>query len=105
MNNLGKSYAAIHPGEMLKDELLYRKISQKKFAEAIGVSPSMLNEILNGKRPITTDFAMSIEAAIGIKAYIFANLQTDYDLDRASRDKTIILRLNRIREACASLLW
>jgi addiction module HigA family antidote len=105
MDNIGNSYAAIHPGEMLKDELQYRKISQKKFAEAIGVSPSMLNEILNGKRPVTTDFALSVEAALGIKAYIFVNLQTDYDIERAGRDKKIIMRLNRIREMCASLLY
>ena len=68
MTNLGNSYIAIHPGEMLKDELQYRKISQKKFAEVTGVSYSMLNEILNCKRPITTGFALLVEAALGIKA-------------------------------------
>ncbi len=104
MNDLGNSYVAIHPGEMLKDELQYRKISQKRFAEAIGVSASMLNEIVNCKRPITTDFALLVEAALGIKAYIFVNLQTDYDIMHASCDRKTILRLNSIREIRASLL-
>lgn len=47
----------IHPGEMLKDELQARGISQRKFAAIIGVSYSVLNEVLNGKRPITTEYA------------------------------------------------
>jgi addiction module HigA family antidote len=105
MNSIGKSYVAIHPGEMLKDELQYRKISQKKFAEAIGVSYSMLNEILNAKRPVTTDFALLVEAALGTKPYIYVNMQTDYDLERAGRDKKVILRLKAVRNLCASLLY
>ena len=104
MTNLGNSYIAIHPGEMLKDELQFRKISQKKFAEVVGVSCSMLNEILNCKRPITTDFALLIEAALGIKAYIYVNMQTDYDLQIAAKDKKVIDRLEKIRNMCASLL-
>lgn len=43
----------IHPGEMLKDELQARNISQRKFAALIGVSYSVLNEVINGKRPVT----------------------------------------------------
>jgi addiction module HigA family antidote len=104
MTNLGNPYTAIHPGEMLKDELRYRKISQKKFAEVIGVSCSMLNEILNCKRPVTTDFALLVEAALGIRAYIYVNMQTDYDLQNANRDKRVVIRLERIHNMCASLL-
>ena len=58
----------IHPGEMLKDELEARGISQRKFAQTIGVSYSVLNEVVNGKRPITTEYALKIEAATGIDA-------------------------------------
>ena len=104
MTNLGNSYIAIHPGEMLKEELQFRKVSQKKFAEAIGVSYSMLNEILNCKRPVTTDFALLVEAALGIRAYIYVNMQTDYDLQIAAKDKKVISRLEKIRNMCASLL-
>ena len=39
----------IHPGEILKDELEARNISQRKFAALIGVSYSVLNEVVNGK--------------------------------------------------------
>ena len=47
----------IHPGEIIKDELQARGISQKRFAEIIEVSPTVLNEVLNGKRPVTTEYA------------------------------------------------
>jgi addiction module HigA family antidote len=103
MTNLGNAYIAIHPGEILKDELLARHISQKRFAELIGVSYSMLNEILNGKRPITTDFALLVEAALQVKAYIFVNMQTDYDLQMAGKNIKMTHRLEHIRSVCASL--
>ncbi len=52
-----------HPGEILKDELEARGLSQRKFAQTIGVSYSVFNEVVNGKRPITTEYALKIEAA------------------------------------------
>ena len=48
-NNLNSSIA-IHPGEMIKDEIEYRGISQKALAAEIGLPASVLNEVLNGKR-------------------------------------------------------
>ena len=66
----------IHPGEMLKDELQACGISQRKFAELIGMPYTALNELVNGKRNITTDTALKIEAATEIKAYIWMNSYT-----------------------------
>ena len=37
-----------HPGDVLKEELESRGISQKYYSELTGVSYTMLNEILNG---------------------------------------------------------
>ena len=37
-----------HPGDVLKEELESRHISQRKFAELINVPYTQLNEILNG---------------------------------------------------------
>ena len=45
-----------HPGDVLKEELESRGISQKYYSELIGVSYTMLNEILNGKRPVTLPY-------------------------------------------------
>ena len=54
MASLGYGYYATHPGEVLKDELEARGISQRKFADSIGMGYSVLNEILNGRRSLTT---------------------------------------------------
>ena len=74
MNNDLRPYMPTHPGEVLKDELQARGISQKKFSSLIGVSYTMLNEILNGKRPISADMSLLLEAALGIDATIWNNI-------------------------------
>ena len=53
-NNLEPS-VPIHPGEMIKEEVGCRGISQKKLAEQTGIPYTALNEVLNGKRPVSTE--------------------------------------------------
>lgn len=93
----------IHPGEMLKDELEARGISQRKFAGLIGMPYTAFNEIINGKRPITTDTALKIEAATGIAATIWRGLQSDYDMQTARNDSKLSAILDNIRKAVAVL--
>ncbi len=97
MSNIGFSYIAIHPGEVLKEELEARNISQKDFAKAISVSYTMLNEILNGKRNITADFALLVEAALGTPAELWLNMQARYNLQTAKTKESVRLRLESIR--------
>lgn len=94
---------AIHPGEMLKDELQARGLSQRKFAGIIGMSYTAFNEIINGKRPITTDTALKIEAATGIAADLWLGLQADYNMQTARRDNRLSAILEQIRKAAAVL--
>lgn len=93
----------IHPGEMLKDELQARGLSQRRFASIIGVSYSVLNEILNGKRPVTTEYALKIEAATGIPAYMWLNMQSAYNMQTARRDSRLAAVLEQIRKVAAVL--
>lgn len=93
----------IHPGEMLKDELQARGMSQRKFAGIIGMPYTAFNEIINGKRPITTDTALKIEAATGIAATIWLNLQSDYNMQTARYDRKLSAILENIRKAVAVL--
>ena len=93
----------IHPGEMLKDELEARGLSQRKFAGLIGMPYTAFNEIINGKRPITTDTALKIEAATGIAANIWIGLQTDYNMQVARRNNKLAVVLENIRKAVAVL--
>ena len=94
---------AIHPGEILKDELEARKLSQKKFAGIIDASYTVLNEIINGKRPITTEYALKIEAATGIPAYLWLNMQARYNMQTARNDRKLSAILDNIRKAVAIL--
>ncbi len=92
-----------HPGDVLKEELECRGISQKKFSELLGVPYTQLNEILNGKRSVSTDFAFMVEAATNISAELLINMQTRYNIYAAKQKPTLIKRLEDIRKACAVL--
>jgi addiction module HigA family antidote len=93
----------LHPGELLKEEIEYRGISQKKFAAQIGVQCTMLNEILNGKRAINVQFAMLVEAALNIDAELWIKMQTRYNMLVAKKDKSFAARLTGIRKIAAVL--
>lgn len=71
----------VHPGMMIKPELVERGISQKAFAKTIGVQPSHLSEVLNGKRALTTELAMKIEDTIGLPAKILLAAQAQYNVE------------------------
>ena len=104
MSNLGYSFIPVHPGEIIKEELQSRGISQKRFAEVVVVSYTMLNDILNGRRPVSTDFALLIEAATNINAEMLMNMQTRYNMQIARKDKNVIAHLENLRKICATLL-
>jgi len=87
-NNLTPSYL-IHPGEMIKDEIQSRGITQKQLAEMTGVPKSVVNDILNGKSPVSTEFARLLEAALNIDADIWIKLQADYDKRKASESQPV----------------
>lgn len=76
-------FAATHPGEMIKDELKERQMTQKQLAELTGIKPSVLSETINGKRSVSLNVAVALEKALGIPADIWMNMQTNYDLDTA----------------------
>ena len=92
----------IHPGEVLKDEIEYRGISQGKLAAQMGMSYKVLNHILNEHRPITTQTALLFEAALDIPADSLIRLQTDYNLQVANQDKSFAKRLAEIRKMVAT---
>ena len=99
-NNMTSSML-IHPGEMIKDELIAHGITQKELAKQMGVSYTVFNEILNGKRPVTTEYALLLEAALGTSASIWIGLQADYNMQTAKQDKSFMKRLEMIRKIAA----
>ncbi len=84
MNNKTQvTFVATHPGELIKDELKERKLTQKKLAEMTGIKASVISETISGKRSVSMNMAVALEKALGIPAEMWMNLQTQYNLDTA----------------------
>lgn len=101
-NNL-TPFEPTHPGELIKDELEARSITQAHLASQIGVKPSFLNEIIKGKRAINTEMALLLEAAMGIPADLWLSLQNAYNMQVAKSDPSFMNRLAAIRKIAAVL--
>lgn len=99
-NNLTPAYPT-HPGEIVKDEVESRGISQRKLAEQVGIAYSALNEILNGRRPVTEKTALLFEAALGINAEPLLQLQMRYNIQTAKHDQSFLKKLEGIKRIVA----
>ncbi len=76
-----KNRSPSHPGEILKEIYLDDMgWSQTDLAKKIGCRVVKINEIINGKRRITSEFAIDLGDALGTGAELWANLQCQYDL-------------------------
>jgi addiction module HigA family antidote len=76
--------APTHPGEILLEEFLEpHGMSQAKLAELIGVTINRVNEIVKGKRGLSPDTAIRLEALFGASAQFWLNLQLAWDLYHA----------------------
>ena len=94
---------AFPPGEYLRDELEERGWTVTEFAEIIGRPVQAVSEILNAKKSITPDTALSFAEALGTSAELWLNLQTAYQLHqrRSAADRselTPVARRARLRD-------
>ncbi|MBR5080828.1 MAG: HigA family addiction module antidote protein [Bacteroidales bacterium] len=116
MNKKQTPFIATHPGELIKDELKERSMTQKQLSELTGIKPSVLSETINGKRSVSLSVAMALEKALGIPAEIWMNLQTQYDIDsvnieeRNKQKETVSITipvsdLNLLREISRKFGW
>ena len=98
MTNIKFGFTPTHPGEVLKDEIEFRKISQSRLAKQMGISYKILNDILNERRAITITTAMMFEAALNIPADSLMRLQLKYNMQIAQKDNKLLSRLAEIRK-------
>lgn len=87
-----------HPGEFLRDELEARGWTQTEFAEIIGRTPRVVNEIIAGKRGISPGTAKVIGAALGTSPQFWMNLDTAYQLAHEEAVPERVAREARLRE-------
>ena len=90
MGNLSYGAFPTHPGEVLKDEIEARGITQRQLADSIGLTYSVVNEILNGRRSLTAKTALMY-------------LQMKYNMQTTRKDKSLAEVLKGIRKIAAVL--
>ena len=75
----------VHPGEILRDELVEMDVSPTEFARQINVPPNRVSQIIAGKRSITGDTALRFGHWFGMDPQFWLNLQSQFDLAVADR--------------------
>ena len=76
---------AVHPGEVLRDELKGMEIAPTTFARQINVPPNRVGQIIAGKRSVTGDTALRFGHWFGVEPQFWLNLQAQFDLVAADR--------------------
>ena len=70
----------IHPGRILKREMVARSLSANKLSLSLRVPSGRITQILNGKRGISAETALRLARYFGNSAQFWINLQSRYDL-------------------------
>ncbi|MCR5857465.1 HigA family addiction module antitoxin [Mesorhizobium sp. J428] len=71
---------AVHPGEVLKDELEELNVTPTEFARQIDVPPNRVSQIIAGKRAVTGDTALRFGHWFGTDPQFWLNLQSAYEI-------------------------
>jgi antitoxin HigA-1 len=77
---------AVHPGEVLKDELDELGVTPTEFARQINVPPNRVSQIIAGKRAVTGDTALRFGHWFGTEPQFWLNLQSAYEI-RVAEEK------------------
>lgn len=72
----------VHPFEILKEELDARGISQKEFAESIGMKASNFSRMLKAKGELSSEMAFKLEDSLGIPYSHWMGFQEKYLRDQ-----------------------
>lgn len=102
---------AIPPGATIREQLENREISQKEFAQRMGLSEKHISHLINGKVELTQDVALRLESVLGVPARFWINLESLYreqiarvDAELAMEDEEKIVSKTPYAEI-ASLGW
>ena len=70
-----------HPGAILREDVLpHLGMTQKDFADRLGVSRLTVSEVIHEKRPVTPDMAMRLGRLLGNGPEIWLRMQQTLDL-------------------------
>lgn len=82
-----QSDLAIHPGEFLEEILEDLGMSQKELSNRIGRPTQTINEIIKGKKSITSKTAIELEDVLKVPAHIWMGLENEYQMIQAKNQE------------------
>ena len=91
----------VHPGRLLKREMVARKPSANRLSLDIGVPSGRITDILNGRRAITADTAVRLGRYFGNSAQFWLDLQGQHDIAMVERERGAEIT-RRVRPADAA---
>jgi addiction module HigA family antidote len=86
----------VHPGELLRDVLEDREMTQAGLARMTGYTPKHINRLIRGHERITVESALRLEQVFeGITAEYWLILQQRYDLHEAREGRKLTTEGNQ----------
>ena len=70
---------SFHPGQYIGELIEDYNMSQKEFAEKLGLSPRTISKLVNGEESISNDIAQKLAKFTNISMKTWLNLQASYD--------------------------
>lgn len=97
---------AVAPGEYLGEWIDEQGLSQQRVAELMGCSRKQVNEIVNGRAPVTSDTAVRLERLVGIPVDSWLRYEAAYraDLARIADEKNLAKHVDEIDPNAAAHL-
>lgn len=100
-NTRERTRRPVHPGEMLREDFLPEYgLSVAGLADAAGVSRQSVNELLRGRRAVSTEMALRLGRLFGNAPEFWLNAQRAVDLwDVSQTLKAEVARIKPLRVA------
>ena len=75
-----KDRIAFHPGQYVEELIKDYNVTQKEFAERLGVSAKTVNKLVNAEESISKETAHKLAKLSGVSMQTWLNLQNAYDV-------------------------
>ncbi len=72
----------VTPGDVIQDHLDSLGMKQIELADRLGMTVKTINEIINGKSPITHETSIKLERVLGRPSHYWNNLESQYQDDK-----------------------
>ena len=84
MERKGRRLPPVHPGEILREDLLKPLgVSINRLGRDLRVPVTRMSEIVNGRRGVSADTALRLARYFGTTPQFWMHLQADWDLHQA----------------------